>query len=88
MHTVADRKEWIVAEAKVRVILDTDIGDDIDGTWALAMALKCPEMDLKMVVTAPTSRCTGPSTWLVVRAAVVVLRSRFVASRLGWPAGQ
>lgn len=33
-------------------ILDTDIGDDIDDTWALAMALKSPELDLKMVSTA------------------------------------
>ncbi|OGV49121.1 MAG: hypothetical protein A2017_08010 [Lentisphaerae bacterium GWF2_44_16] len=33
-------------------ILDTDIGDDIDDTWALAMALKSPELDLRMVSTA------------------------------------
>ncbi|HPA18348.1 MAG TPA: nucleoside hydrolase [Verrucomicrobiae bacterium] len=36
---------------KIPVILDTDIGDDIDDTWALVMALKSPEIDLKMVVT-------------------------------------
>lgn len=35
---------------KVPVILDTDIGDDIDDTWALAMLLKSPELDLKLVV--------------------------------------
>ena len=33
------------------MILDTDIGDDIDDTWALALLLKCPELDLKLVVT-------------------------------------
>ena len=33
----------------VPVILDTDIGSDIDDTWALAMALKSPEIDLKLV---------------------------------------
>ena len=34
------------------VILDTDIGDDIDDTWALCMALGSPDIDLKLVVTA------------------------------------
>jgi inosine-uridine nucleoside N-ribohydrolase len=38
-------------EAKIPVILDTDIGGDIDDTWALAMLLKSPELDLKLVVT-------------------------------------
>jgi inosine-uridine nucleoside N-ribohydrolase len=37
--------------AAVPVILDTDIGDDIDDTWALALLLKSPELDLKLVVT-------------------------------------
>lgn len=36
---------------KVPVILDTDIGGDVDDIWALAMLLKSPEIDLKMVVT-------------------------------------
>ena len=36
---------------KIPVILDTDIGDDIDDTWALAMMLKSPELDVKLVVT-------------------------------------
>ena len=34
----------------VPVILDTDIGGDIDDTWALALLLRCPEVDLKLVV--------------------------------------
>lgn len=33
------------------VILDTDIGDGIDDTWALGLLLKCPEVDLKLVVS-------------------------------------
>jgi inosine-uridine nucleoside N-ribohydrolase len=33
------------------VILDTDIGDDIDDTWALILALKSPELDVRLVVT-------------------------------------
>jgi inosine-uridine nucleoside N-ribohydrolase len=36
---------------KIPVILDTDIGGDIDDAWALALILKSPELDLKMVVT-------------------------------------
>jgi inosine-uridine nucleoside N-ribohydrolase len=34
----------------VPVILDTDIGDDIDDTWALGLLLQCPELDLKLVM--------------------------------------
>lgn len=39
-----------VPAARLPVILDTDIGDDIDDTWALAMLLRSPELDLKLVV--------------------------------------
>jgi inosine-uridine nucleoside N-ribohydrolase len=35
--------------ARIPVILDTDIGDDIDDTWALLMALRSPEIDLKLI---------------------------------------
>ena len=38
------------AKARIPVIFDTDIGDDIDDTWALALILKSPELDLKLVV--------------------------------------
>ena len=37
--------------AKIPVIFVTDIGTDIDDTWALAMLLRCPELDLKLVLT-------------------------------------
>ncbi len=33
------------------VVLATDIGDDIDDTWALALLLRSPELDLKLVLT-------------------------------------
>ena len=36
--------------SKIPVILDTDIGDDIDDTWALTMMLNSPELDVKMVL--------------------------------------
>ncbi len=35
----------------VPVVLVTDIGSDIDDTWALAMILRSPELDLKLVLT-------------------------------------
>lgn len=35
----------------IPVILDTDIGSDIDDTWALAMLLGMPQLDLKLIVT-------------------------------------
>jgi inosine-uridine nucleoside N-ribohydrolase len=35
----------------IPVILDTDIGDDIDDTWAIAMMLKSPELDVKLIVS-------------------------------------
>lgn len=37
--------------ARIPVIFDTDIGIDIDDTWALAMMLKSPELDVKLVVS-------------------------------------
>jgi inosine-uridine nucleoside N-ribohydrolase len=41
----------VPAARRIPVILDTDIGDDIDDTWALALALRSPELDLRLVVT-------------------------------------
>ena len=37
---------------KIPVIFDTDICDDIDDTWALAMLIQSPEFDVKLVTTA------------------------------------
>ena len=39
-----------VAVKRIPVILDTDIGDDIDDTWALALLLRCTELDVKLIV--------------------------------------
>lgn len=36
---------------KIPVIFDTDIGGDIDDTWALTMLLKSPELDVKLVTS-------------------------------------
>jgi len=35
------------------LIIITDIGTDIDDSWALALALRSPELDLKLVLTDP-----------------------------------
>ncbi len=40
----------IVFAQKIPVIYDSDIGDDIDDTWAISFVLRCPELDLKLVV--------------------------------------
>lgn len=36
----------MVAETGIRLILDTDIGTDVDDAWALALCLASPEIDL------------------------------------------
>lgn len=33
------------------VIIDTDIGIDIDDTWALGYVLKCPELEVKLITS-------------------------------------
>ena len=38
-------------ERRIPVILDSDIGDDIDDTWALLMLLRSPQFDVKLVVS-------------------------------------
>ena len=41
----------IGAQPKIPIILDTDIGTDIDDAFALALALKSPEIELLAVTT-------------------------------------
>lgn len=36
----------------IPVILDTDIGADIDDTWALALMMKSPELDIRLISCA------------------------------------
>ena len=36
---------------KIPVILDTDIGNDVDDVWALVMLLKSPEVDIRLITT-------------------------------------
>src|SRR5712672_1658605 len=37
---------------KTKVILDTDIGDDIDDGFALALAMRSPEIEIAGITTA------------------------------------
>jgi inosine-uridine nucleoside N-ribohydrolase len=47
---VANSSSW--KGGKIPVIFDTDICDDIDDTWALAMLLQSNEFDVKLITTA------------------------------------
>jgi len=62
----------------IPVILDTDIGTDIDDTWALAMLLRSPEVDIRLVVSD-----TGNTDY---RAAILA-RLLEVAGRTDIPVG-
>lgn len=44
-------KTQALSQTPQPVILDTDIGDDIDDTWALFMLLRSPQLDLKLAVS-------------------------------------
>lgn len=63
---------------KIPVILDTDIGTDIDDTWALAMMLKSPELDVKLVVS---------DTHNTVYRAKLIAKMLEVAGRTDIPVG-
>jgi inosine-uridine nucleoside N-ribohydrolase len=63
---------------RIPVILDTDIGNDIDDTWALAMMLKCPELEVKLVV--------GDTGDAVYRSKLIA-KMLEVAGRTGIPVG-
>jgi inosine-uridine nucleoside N-ribohydrolase len=63
---------------RIPVILDTDIGGDIDDTWALAMMLKCPELDVKLVVSD-----TGDTTY----RSKIIAKMLEIAKRTDVPVG-
>lgn len=65
MFAVSSLLWAVTAAAPVPVILDTDIGDDIDDTWALMMLLGTREIDLKLIVTSTDN--TQTKTRLVAK---------------------
>jgi inosine-uridine nucleoside N-ribohydrolase len=44
---------------KIPIIFDTDIGGDIDDTWALLLALQCPDLDVRLLVTDSGAGISG-----------------------------
>jgi purine nucleosidase len=50
--TVAQTSVRTSASQKTRIILDTDIGDDVDDAFALGLALQSPELEIVGVTTA------------------------------------
>lgn len=47
----ADSSDSSATTPRTPVIVDTDLGDDTDDYWALACALKDPQLDVKLVTT-------------------------------------
>lgn len=47
----ANKDLVLCREEKIPVIFDTDIGGDIDDTWALALLLQSREFDIKLITT-------------------------------------
>jgi len=66
------------AQTAIPVILDTDIGTDIDDTWALAFMLRCPELDVRLIVSD-----TGNTTY----RAKIIARLLEIAGRTDIPVG-
>lgn len=64
--------------SKTPVILDTDIGTDIDDTWALGLMLKSPELDVKLITTT-----TGDTHY----RAKIVCKMLDIAGRADIPVG-
>jgi inosine-uridine nucleoside N-ribohydrolase len=60
------------AEKKVPILLDTDIGSDIDDAFALALALASPEVDLQGVTTVGSG--AEDRAWIVCRFLTAVGR--------------
>jgi inosine-uridine nucleoside N-ribohydrolase len=63
---------------KIPVILDTDIGDDIDDTWALGVLLNSPEVDIKLITTSTTN---------TLNKARIVAKMLMAANRTDIPIG-
>lgn len=66
----------------IPVILDTDIGTDIDDSWALALALQSPELDLRLVTV--TTGDTRYRAALAARLLATAGRGE-IPLGIGWP---
>jgi len=79
--------------AKIPVIIDTDIGQDCDDSWAIALSLKRPELDIKMILTAahnPAGRAQIVAKYLTtvgrteIPIGIGVHQDDFVGPLYGW----
>ncbi len=69
---------FMTPRSRIPVVLDTDIGTDIDDTWALAQLLRCPELEPRLILTA-----TGDAVY----RATVTARFLSEAGRADIPVG-
>src|SRR5580704_2494034 len=74
------------AHAPERIIIDTDIGDDVDDAFALALALKSPELQVLGVMTTfgdteTRARLTDRFLGEVGRADIPVLTGKATATK-------
>jgi len=65
-------------DIRIPVILDTDIGSDIDDTWALALLLKSPELEPKLILTE-----SGNTTYRAKIVAKILERSGYTDIPIG-----
>ena len=61
----------------VKIIIDTDIGDDVDDAIAIAWAARRPELDIRAVTTGSPTLCTSSTEARVMRT---MIASGIVAS--------
>jgi len=82
-HVAAAAKPGPKAD-KIPVILDTDIGADIDDTWALCLALKSPEFDVRLILSDYPKH---PAYQKTVFRAKVIAKMLEAAGRTDIPVG-
>lgn len=57
----------------LRLVLDTDLGDDMDDTWALSQLLQAEDVDLRLVVT--DSHGSEARAWVQAKFLALAQRS-------------
>src|ERR1700676_5499521 len=75
-----------MAAAPEKIIIDTDIGDDVDDAFALALAVKSPELQILGVMTtfgdtATRAKVTDRFLGEVGRAEIPVLAGKATATK-------
>ncbi|KAL6072435.1 Inosine-uridine nucleoside N-ribohydrolase [Balamuthia mandrillaris] len=50
--TAQERPHATKPREPIPIVVDTDIGDDIDDTWAIALLLRSPELSPKLILTS------------------------------------